>query len=156
MLGLQRMQAATVAAAITQLPAELRPEIWHQAGRGVAEARAAYAAASVEARIDEFIDDMSAAYQWADLVVARSGALTVAELAMIGVGNSLVPTIVFIESTIWPFSNIMRRCEPTSTTAYLPVEGIERARSRLRRMRASGDVAPDACASAQAASRSPA
>jgi UDP-N-acetylglucosamine--N-acetylmuramyl-(pentapeptide) pyrophosphoryl-undecaprenol N-acetylglucosamine transferase len=86
-----RILNATVAAAITQLPAELRPEIWHQAGRGVAEARAAYAAASVEARIDEFIDDMSAAYQWADLVVARSGALTVAELAMIGVGAILVP-----------------------------------------------------------------
>jgi len=45
----------------------------------------------VEARLDEFIDDMSAAYQWADLVVARAGALTVAELAMVGVGAILVP-----------------------------------------------------------------
>jgi UDP-N-acetylglucosamine--N-acetylmuramyl-(pentapeptide) pyrophosphoryl-undecaprenol N-acetylglucosamine transferase len=41
--------------------------------------------------VDEFIDDMGAAYQWADLVVARAGALTVAELAMVGVGAILVP-----------------------------------------------------------------
>lgn len=86
-----RILNATVPAAIAQLPFELRPEIWHQAGRGLAEARAAYSAAGVEARIDEFIDDMSAAYQWADLVVARAGALTVAELAMVGVGAILVP-----------------------------------------------------------------
>jgi UDP-N-acetylglucosamine--N-acetylmuramyl-(pentapeptide) pyrophosphoryl-undecaprenol N-acetylglucosamine transferase len=86
-----RVLNATVPAAIALLPVELRPEVWHQAGRGLTEARAAYVAAGVEARVDEFIDDMSDAYQWADLVVARAGALTVAELAMIGVGAILVP-----------------------------------------------------------------
>ena len=82
---------ATLPAALAELPLAARPEVWHQAGRGVAAARAAYASAGVEARVDEFIDDMSAAYQWADLVVARAGALTVAELAMVGVGAILVP-----------------------------------------------------------------
>jgi UDP-N-acetylglucosamine--N-acetylmuramyl-(pentapeptide) pyrophosphoryl-undecaprenol N-acetylglucosamine transferase len=86
-----RILNATVPAAIAQMPLAERPELWHQAGRGLAEARAAYSAAGVEARVDEFIDDMSAAYQWADLVVARAGALTVAELAMVGVGAILVP-----------------------------------------------------------------
>ena len=86
-----RILNATVPAALAELPAATRPEVWHQAGRGLAEAQAAYAAAGVEARVDEFIDDMSAAYQWADLVVARAGALTVAELAMVGVGAILVP-----------------------------------------------------------------
>jgi UDP-N-acetylglucosamine--N-acetylmuramyl-(pentapeptide) pyrophosphoryl-undecaprenol N-acetylglucosamine transferase len=38
-----------------------------------------------------FIDDMAAAYANADLVVARSGASTVAELAAAGVGSILVP-----------------------------------------------------------------
>ena len=86
-----RILNATLPAALAALPTALRPEVLHQAGRGVAEARAAYAAAGVEARVEEFIDDMSAAYQWADLVVARAGALTVAELAMVGVGAILVP-----------------------------------------------------------------
>jgi UDP-N-acetylglucosamine--N-acetylmuramyl-(pentapeptide) pyrophosphoryl-undecaprenol N-acetylglucosamine transferase len=86
-----RILNSTVPRALAELPAAERPEVWHQAGRGLAEARAAYAAAAVEARVDEFIDDMSAAYQWADLVVARAGALTVAELAMVGVGAILVP-----------------------------------------------------------------
>jgi UDP-N-acetylglucosamine--N-acetylmuramyl-(pentapeptide) pyrophosphoryl-undecaprenol N-acetylglucosamine transferase len=45
----------------------------------------------VTARVEPFIDDMAAAYGWADLVVCRAGALTVAELAAAGVGAILVP-----------------------------------------------------------------
>ena len=64
----------------------------HQAGRGKAEAaRAAYQAAGVTAEVSEFIDDMAAAYGWADLVICRAGALTIAELAAAGVGAVLVP-----------------------------------------------------------------
>jgi len=82
----------TVAGAVALLPPELRPEIRHQAGestRPVAEA--AYRAAGVNARVETFIGDMAEAYTWADLVLARSGALTVAELAAAGVGAVLVP-----------------------------------------------------------------
>ncbi|MEO8464918.1 MAG: undecaprenyldiphospho-muramoylpentapeptide beta-N-acetylglucosaminyltransferase [Gammaproteobacteria bacterium] len=87
-----RILNATLPHAFAALPADARPEIWHQAGRsGLDAARATYAAAGVTARVDEFIDDMGAAYQWADLVVARAGALTVSELATIGVGAILVP-----------------------------------------------------------------
>ena len=43
------------------------------------------------ARVEAFIKDMAAAYAWADLVVCRAGALTVAELAAAGVGSVLVP-----------------------------------------------------------------
>jgi UDP-N-acetylglucosamine--N-acetylmuramyl-(pentapeptide) pyrophosphoryl-undecaprenol N-acetylglucosamine transferase len=68
------------------------PEIRHQAGKGrVAETAAAYAAAGVAAQVDEFIEDMAGAYSWADLVVCRSGALTVSELAAAGIGAILVP-----------------------------------------------------------------
>ena len=87
----------TVPRALAQLPADTRPEIWHQAGRGLGDARAAYAQADVDARVVEFIDDMSEAYQWADLVVARAGALTVSELAMVGVGAILVPFAAAID-----------------------------------------------------------
>jgi UDP-N-acetylglucosamine--N-acetylmuramyl-(pentapeptide) pyrophosphoryl-undecaprenol N-acetylglucosamine transferase len=92
-----RILNETVPKALALLAAGARPEVWHQAGRGLADARAAYAQAGVDARVVEFIDDMSEAYQWADLVVARSGALTVAELAMVGVGAILVPFAAAID-----------------------------------------------------------
>jgi UDP-N-acetylglucosamine--N-acetylmuramyl-(pentapeptide) pyrophosphoryl-undecaprenol N-acetylglucosamine transferase len=83
----------------TQVPAALALvlektalNIRHQAGRsGVDAARAAYAAASVTAEVSAFIDDMAAAYAWADLVVCRAGALTVSELAAVGVPAIFIP-----------------------------------------------------------------
>ena len=87
-----RVLNETLPQALALLPAAVRPEVWHQAGsNGIDAARAAYAAAGVEARVDAFIDDIASAYRWADLVVARAGALTVTELTMIGVGAILVP-----------------------------------------------------------------
>ncbi len=79
-------------AALARLSSAARPRVRHQAGRGKLEAaREAYSAAGVEAEVSEFLDDMAAAYAWADLVVCRSGAITVAELAAVGVGSILVP-----------------------------------------------------------------
>ena len=67
-------------------------DVWHQAGEKLLdEARQAYADAGVEARVDPFIADMAAAYAWADIVVCRAGALTLAELCAVGVGSVLVP-----------------------------------------------------------------
>jgi UDP-N-acetylglucosamine--N-acetylmuramyl-(pentapeptide) pyrophosphoryl-undecaprenol N-acetylglucosamine transferase len=67
--------------------------IWHQTGRGKdAPVRAAYTAAGLaDARVDAFIDDVPGALDWADLVVARSGATTVAELAVMGRPALFVP-----------------------------------------------------------------
>ena len=79
-------------AALGHLPAELRPGVRHQCGRGrLEETRAAYREAGLDAQITEFIDDMAAAYAEADLVVCRAGALTVSELAAAGVASVLVP-----------------------------------------------------------------
>jgi UDP-N-acetylglucosamine--N-acetylmuramyl-(pentapeptide) pyrophosphoryl-undecaprenol N-acetylglucosamine transferase len=77
--------------ALALLPRASRPEVWHQAGRGLDEAREGYAANAVEARVEGFIEDVASAYRWADLVVARAGALTIAELAAVGVAAILVP-----------------------------------------------------------------
>jgi UDP-N-acetylglucosamine--N-acetylmuramyl-(pentapeptide) pyrophosphoryl-undecaprenol N-acetylglucosamine transferase len=78
--------------ALAMLPTVQRPEIRHQCGAKLLEAaRAAYANAGIDARVEPFIDDMAAAYAWADLVVCRAGALTLAELAAGGVGAVLVP-----------------------------------------------------------------
>lgn len=78
--------------AIGRLAEDRRPQVLHQAGsRTIDQARAAYESAGVKARIEPFIVDMADAYGWADLVVCRSGALTVFELAAAGVGAILVP-----------------------------------------------------------------
>jgi UDP-N-acetylglucosamine--N-acetylmuramyl-(pentapeptide) pyrophosphoryl-undecaprenol N-acetylglucosamine transferase len=87
---------AAVPQALTRLatdhPSMERPEVRHQAGaRLLDEARAAYAAAGIEAEVVPFIDDIAAAYAWADLVVCRSGAMTVSELAAAGLAAVLVP-----------------------------------------------------------------
>lgn len=67
----------------------------HQCGeRHLDAARAAYAAADVEpssVTVSAFIDDIAAAYAWADLVICRAGALTVAEIAAAGVAAIFVP-----------------------------------------------------------------
>ncbi|KAF1686034.1 undecaprenyldiphospho-muramoylpentapeptide beta-N-acetylglucosaminyltransferase [Pseudoxanthomonas broegbernensis] len=64
----------------------------HQCGEKLHdEAVRAYAEAGVEAAVEAFIADMAAAYAWADLVVCRAGASTLAELCAAGVGSVLVP-----------------------------------------------------------------
>jgi UDP-N-acetylglucosamine--N-acetylmuramyl-(pentapeptide) pyrophosphoryl-undecaprenol N-acetylglucosamine transferase len=64
----------------------------HQSGRGRREAlEARYQEAGVQAVVREFIDDMAGAYEWADLLVCRAGAMTVAEIAATGVASVLVP-----------------------------------------------------------------
>lgn len=74
------------------LPANERPELWHQTGsRWLQEVQAAYGENASAVRIDAFIDDMAKAYEWADIVLCRAGAMTVAELAAAGIGSILVP-----------------------------------------------------------------
>lgn len=78
--------------AVSLLAANERPLIRHQCGvRHVEATSAAYVQAQVQAKIEPFIDDMAEAYSWADFVICRAGALTVAELAAAGVPALLVP-----------------------------------------------------------------
>lgn len=74
------------------LPEDERPEVVHQAGaKHLEQLQNNYQAAGVAANCVAFIDDMAGAYAWADLVLCRAGALTVAELAAVGVASILVP-----------------------------------------------------------------
>ena len=83
----------------THLPQALK--IWsteqsitvkHQCGqKHLADCQQQYQQAGADAEIVTFIDDMAAAYQWADIVVCRAGALTVAELSAAGAASILVP-----------------------------------------------------------------
>ena len=81
-----------IPAALATLPDSVRPITVHQAGeRHIDALRAAYARANVTAECVPFIADMAARYGWADIVVCRGGALTVAELAAVGLGAIVVP-----------------------------------------------------------------
>ncbi len=78
--------------ALAKLPEESRPCVLHQTGKNHhAAVVALYQQAGVQAEVQPFIGDMAAAYANADLVICRSGALTVAELAAAGVASLLVP-----------------------------------------------------------------
>jgi UDP-N-acetylglucosamine--N-acetylmuramyl-(pentapeptide) pyrophosphoryl-undecaprenol N-acetylglucosamine transferase len=66
--------------------------VTHQAGEAHIDAlRRAYAEAGATAECVPFIPDMARRYADADLVICRGGALTVAEIAAVGVGSLIVP-----------------------------------------------------------------
>lgn len=78
--------------ALALMPEDSRPQVRHQCGeKHLDAAQAAYGDHKVQASVQPFIKDMAEAYEWADLVVCRSGALTVSELCVAGVGAVLVP-----------------------------------------------------------------
>ena len=78
--------------ALAEIKIDQRPQVIHQTGlKNIESAKAHYMNAGVDATVEAFIDDMPAAYEWADLVICRSGAMTVFELAAAGIASILVP-----------------------------------------------------------------
>jgi len=89
-------------AVVKQFPAAMMagsavPNVWHQTGKTTyAATLALYQKEKVtidgkQLRVSEFIEDMAAAYTWADLVLCRAGAITLAEIACAGLPSILVP-----------------------------------------------------------------
>ena len=90
-LGAQALNEI-VPAAIATIPPGARPQVVHQAGdKHIAALKDAYARNAVDAECVAFIDDMAARYAWADFVICRGGALTISELAAVGLGALVVP-----------------------------------------------------------------
>ncbi len=92
-LGAQALNEL-VPQALSMLPAQTRPLVRHQTGeRNIEQARAAYRQAGVDDNCEvlAFIEDMAAAYAWADFVICRAGALTISELTAVGIGALMVP-----------------------------------------------------------------
>ncbi len=78
--------------ALREFTSESKLQVWHQCGKNrVEKVQQTYALVAGNACVDEFIEDMGQAYAWADVVIARSGAMTVSELAAAGVASILVP-----------------------------------------------------------------
>ncbi len=78
--------------AVAALSHQYAPEVWHQTGRTERERTdRAYRSTAAKAKVTAFIDDMAQAYAWADVLVCRAGAMTIAELAAAGVAAILVP-----------------------------------------------------------------
>jgi len=95
-LGAQTLNELVVAA-LAAMPEGDRPEVVHQAGeRNIEALREAYGKAGVKAELVAFIDDMAARYAWCDVLVARSGAITVAEIGVAGVAAILFPLPWFV------------------------------------------------------------
>jgi UDP-N-acetylglucosamine--N-acetylmuramyl-(pentapeptide) pyrophosphoryl-undecaprenol N-acetylglucosamine transferase len=90
-LGAQALNEA-LPKALALIPAGERPVVVHQSGeKHLPMLKSLYISAGVDANCVAFIEDMAGAYDWADLVICRAGALTVAELAAAGVASLLVP-----------------------------------------------------------------
>ncbi len=88
--------AARLNELIPQVCAELKGKkelrIKHQTGAGNFEqTQSNYIHLGIKADVFEYIDDMAEMYAWADLVICRAGAMTIAELAAAGVASILVP-----------------------------------------------------------------
>lgn len=78
--------------ALALLPVEQRPQVIHQAGvKHIEVLNSNYEQAGVAVDARAFIEDMAAMYAWADFVICRSGALTVAEISAVGLGSLMVP-----------------------------------------------------------------
>jgi UDP-N-acetylglucosamine--N-acetylmuramyl-(pentapeptide) pyrophosphoryl-undecaprenol N-acetylglucosamine transferase len=90
------MNDLVLAAVASMAPAE-RPQIVHQAGEKLYEGlTAGYASAGVDAEVLPFVRDMAERYAWCDVLVCRSGAITVAEIGAAGVGRDPLPLPWFV------------------------------------------------------------
>lgn len=90
-LGAQALNE-NVPQALSEITKDLLPDVWHQTGKNKLDATMEnYKKVNINAKVTEFIENMAEAYEWADLVICRAGALTVSEVANAGVAAILVP-----------------------------------------------------------------
>ena len=67
-------------------------EVVHQCGkRWLTDTQNRYQGCEHNVQIKEFIEDMADVYGWADIIICRSGAMTVAEVAAVGIASILIP-----------------------------------------------------------------
>ena len=90
-LGAQALNEI-VPKALALMPAHKRPVVVHQSGAKQIDAlRSNYEKAGVQAELTPFIEDTAQAFAQADLIICRSGASTVTEIAAVGAAAIYVP-----------------------------------------------------------------
>ena len=90
-LGAQALNEI-VPKALALMPAHKRPVVVHQSGAKQIDAlRSNYEKAGVQAELTPFIEDTAHAFAQADLIICRSGASTVTEIAAVGAAAIYVP-----------------------------------------------------------------
>jgi UDP-N-acetylglucosamine--N-acetylmuramyl-(pentapeptide) pyrophosphoryl-undecaprenol N-acetylglucosamine transferase len=111
--GSQGAQAINeVICAAAKLMAPNSVAIIHQAGeKHFLAVNTLYSGVSQELTVKPFIEDMRAAYAWADFVIARAGALTVAELTAAGIGSLLIPYPNAVDDHQWHNAQFLRENE---------------------------------------------
>jgi UDP-N-acetylglucosamine--N-acetylmuramyl-(pentapeptide) pyrophosphoryl-undecaprenol N-acetylglucosamine transferase len=98
--------------ALAKMAEENRPIVYHQSGeKHFNQTVQAYAQAKVEAKVIPFITRIDKAYAWADFVICRAGALTIAELCAAGVGAILIPFPYAVDDHQTANANYMVSCE---------------------------------------------
>ncbi|MGH7022073.1 MAG: undecaprenyldiphospho-muramoylpentapeptide beta-N-acetylglucosaminyltransferase [Caulobacteraceae bacterium] len=153
-----RVLSETVPAAVALLPESLRARlrVVQQTRAELLEAaEAVYRDAGVEAELAPFFADMARRWQWARLVVSRSGASTVGEIAMAGRPSILVPLGVALDDDQGQNARllsesgaavVLREAELTATTLASTLAKLLNDPARLARMAAAAAAAasPDA------------
>lgn len=87
-LGAQRLNEVVPAA----LAMQEKVTVWHQTGTAMLEqVTEVYTDKAITAKVEPFIEDVVAAYTWADLVICRAGAMTISEVAAMEVPSILIP-----------------------------------------------------------------
>lgn len=125
-LGAQALNEV-VPKALAQLKPEERPEVLHQTGdKHFDITKKAYESSNIQVNLIPFIKDMASAYAWADVVLCRAGALTVAELCVAGLGAVLVPYPFAVDDHQTANANFM-----VKEGAALCIQQLELTENRL-------------------------
>ncbi|HLB42605.1 MAG TPA: undecaprenyldiphospho-muramoylpentapeptide beta-N-acetylglucosaminyltransferase [Gammaproteobacteria bacterium] len=116
--------------ALSHLSLDEQPGILHQTGKKHFDVtKQAYLSMGLQANLVPFIEDMAEAYRWADMVLCRAGALTVAELCAVGLGAIFVPYPYAVDDHQTANANYM-----VKRNAALCIQQSELTESRLADM----------------------
>lgn len=151
-----RVLNAVVPPALAALRGAVVVAVRHQVGPEQLEpTRRYYRAVAVDGELVPFIEDMAEAYGWADVVLCRAGAMTIAELAAAGAASILVPFPFAVDDHQTANARylaergaalLVPQRELTSTRLCTLLREFDQARSRLLEMasRARALAIPDA------------
>jgi UDP-N-acetylglucosamine--N-acetylmuramyl-(pentapeptide) pyrophosphoryl-undecaprenol N-acetylglucosamine transferase len=104
-------------------PLERRPIVWHQSGfHDHDQVLEDYRAIFLDAKVNCFIRDITNAYEWADLVIARAGALTCAEISAAGLASILIPYPYAVDNHQYDNARVLEKVGASIVLVQNPFE----------------------------------